>query len=324
MRTLRALRTSTRLLGAWLIALAATQAAAAPLTFGVFGDTPYFPFEESAVRQIIEQMNGERLAHVVHIGDFKSGSSLCSDPLFAERLELFARIQHPFVFVPGDNEWTDCHRGTNGSYQPLERLNVLRRMFHAGDDSLGQRRLRLTRQSNQPKFAPYRENVRWHIDGVMFAAFNVPGSNNNLGRNPEMDDEYRARMVANQAWLSETASSARKDDARALVLFFHADPRFDRWTNETNAKDGYIAWRRMLRVAAALFRKPILVVHGDGHRYRVDQPLRDPANGATTANVTRLEVMGAPETNWVRVTISDGPVARFFIEPGRPRNNATP
>lgn len=309
-------------LAAWCI-LTSQVAWPAPLTFGVFGDTPYFAFEEPAVRQIIEQMNSERLAHVVHIGDFKSGASPCSNEVFEQRLELFARIAHPFVFVPGDNEWTDCHRGGAGNYDPLERLQLLRKLFHTGDRSLGQRTIALERQSQQAAHSEYRENVRWSHDRVMFAAFNVPGSNNNFGRSPAMDREYQVRMLANQAWLSETVKLALAANARALVLFFHADPRFDRWTNETNPRDGFIGWRRMLRGAALTFKRPILVVHGDGHRYRIDQPLRDPATGATAANVTRLEVMGTPETNWVRVTITDHAPARFVIEPGRAREGGS-
>jgi hypothetical protein len=41
------------------------------------------------------------------------------------------RASHtPFVFVPGDNDWTDCHRRA-GAYDPLERLARLR-VFFAG------------------------------------------------------------------------------------------------------------------------------------------------------------------------------------------------
>jgi hypothetical protein len=28
----------------------------------------------------------------------------------------FAAFQAPLVYVPGDNEWTDCDRASNGSY----------------------------------------------------------------------------------------------------------------------------------------------------------------------------------------------------------------
>ena len=36
------------------------------------------------------------------------------------------------IYVPGDNEWTDCHRANNGGYDPLERLAFLRAMFYPG------------------------------------------------------------------------------------------------------------------------------------------------------------------------------------------------
>jgi hypothetical protein len=294
------------------------QASAAELTFGVYGDTPYLPFEDAAVAAMIEDMNRESLAFVVHVGDFKSGSSACSDELFVERRALLARSVHPLVVLPGDNEWTDCHRQGAGSYDPIERLDKLRELFHAGDRSLGPRPMALERQSQQARFARYRENVRWSLDGVMFVALHIVGSNNNLARNATMDAEYRERMAANEAWLSEAVKRAQAADLRALVVFFHADPRFDRWGSDS-PRDGFVSTRKILRVAAAAFKKPLLVVHGDGHRYRIDQPLRDPATGDTFGNVTRLEVFGAPETNWARVTIYGNAPARFRIEPGRPR-----
>jgi len=37
----------------------------------------------------------------------------CSDETFYQRKELFETFEAPF-FVPGDNEWTDCHRQNNG------------------------------------------------------------------------------------------------------------------------------------------------------------------------------------------------------------------
>jgi len=38
--------------------------------------------------------------------------------------ELFETFEAPLIFVPGDNEWTDCHRQNNGSYDPIERLEI--------------------------------------------------------------------------------------------------------------------------------------------------------------------------------------------------------
>jgi hypothetical protein len=53
-----------------------------------------------------------------------------SDAVFQNRLDLFNRFTAPFIFVPGDNEWTDCHRANNGGFDPLERLDRLRMMPH--------------------------------------------------------------------------------------------------------------------------------------------------------------------------------------------------
>ena len=51
----------------------------------------------------------------------------------------FDRFADPLVYTPGDNEWTDCHRANNGSYNPLERLGKVRQLFfpHPGR-TLGQ------------------------------------------------------------------------------------------------------------------------------------------------------------------------------------------
>jgi hypothetical protein len=128
-------------------------------------------------------------------------SSFCSDAVFQNRLDLFDEFDAPFVFVPGDNEWTDCHRAHNGSYDPLERLDRLRAMFFQTDQSLGRRTLTLDRQSADPLYGKFRENVRWVVGNVVFLGLHVVGSNNNLGRTPSADAEYVERNAADLDWL---------------------------------------------------------------------------------------------------------------------------
>lgn len=48
------------------------------------------------------------------------------------------KMVKPVVYVPGDNEWTDCHRTNTGSYNTLEHLPHLRRVMCPSMDSLGQ------------------------------------------------------------------------------------------------------------------------------------------------------------------------------------------
>ena len=109
------------------------------------GDTPYSDAEEAQLRPMIQRMNAERLAFVVHVGDIISGRGDCSDRAFAHAKSIFDAFAHPFILTPGDNEWTDCHRG---GFDPLQSLERIRTLFHSGDRSIGRRTIPLIRQSN--------------------------------------------------------------------------------------------------------------------------------------------------------------------------------
>ncbi len=293
--------------------LPCAAAAQAPFSFGAFGDTPYRDAEVPAVRQVLEAMAKEDVAFVVHVGDIKSGSSDCGDEVLRERRALFDASPAPLVYTPGDNEWTDCHRASAGAYDPVERLNRVRALFFESDESLGRRRLRVARQSDDPNFRAYRENARWTFGGVVFVTLNIPGSNNNLGRTSAMDAEYAERMRADFAWLDQAVKLARESTSRGLVIFTQADPYFGRRSRRT---DGYAVLRATLATLAADFAKPILFVHGDSHRYVLDQPLRDPRTGEPFANFTRLEVYGSPTVGWVRVDVRPDAARLFSITPG--------
>ena len=50
------------------------------------------------------------------------------------------------------------------------------------------------------------------------------------------------------------------------------------------------------------FPGEVLLIHGDTHDYRLDQPLTDD-RGAVLENFTRLETFGSPDIGWVRVVV---------------------
>ena len=278
---------------------------AAEFTFAALGDTPYTWFEETHFPDLLAGMSQEDLAFVVHVGDFKAQRAPCSDELFRQRREWFDSVRHPFVFVPGDNEWTDCHGFRAGSYDPLERLAKLRELFSGGEESLGRRRIRLARQSPD-----YPEHARWRHGDALFVTLNVPGHDNNARRMPE---EFRSRSAAVGEWLEQSFSLARGDRLRAVVIFMQANP----WISPTGR---YFGFRELLATMAKEtlgFDGEVLLVHGDTHRFRVDSPLHDPATGALVANFTRVEVFGSPGMNWVRIRVSDqGGRTSFEITPG--------
>jgi hypothetical protein len=294
-----------RLLAAVAAFCAALSTSAAEFTFGALGDTPYTWIEEASFPALLEDISREDLAFVVHVGDFKAARAPCRDELFQQRKEWFDAVRHPFVFVPGDNEWTDCHRIQAGGYDPLERLAKLRELFFRGDESLGRRRIRLERQSAQ-----YPEHARWRQGRVLFVTLNVPGSANNARHMPE---EFRTRSAAVARWLEQSFDSARRNGLGAVVVFMQANP----WSSPSGRYFGYRELIAALAKEALGFEGEVLLVHGDTHRYRVDAPLRDPATGAPVANFTRVEVFGSPGMNWVRIRVTDyaGRIG-FEVSPG--------
>lgn len=293
------------LLAAVAALCAALTASAAEFTFGALGDTPYSRLEETLFPGLLAGMSDEELAFVVHVGDFKSARAPCSDELFLQRKAWFDLVRHPFVFVPGDNEWTDCRGFQAGGYDPLERLAKLRELFAGGEESLGQRRIKLARQSPD-----YPEHARWRNGNVLFMTLNVPGGDNNARHLP---DEFRTRSAAVDRWLRQSFVLARGDRLRAVVIFMQANP----WVSPSSR---YFGFRELLAALAREtrgFDGAVLLVHGDTHRFRVDAPLRDPATGSPVANFTRVEVFGSPGMNWVRIRVTEhGGEVRFEVTPG--------
>ena len=306
---------------AFLLALCCRLALAQPLPFGLLGDTPYSAWERAKLPGLMADMAAADSAFVVHAGDFKSGADICSDALFDDRLALFQASSVPLVYVPGDNDWTDCHRRSNGGYDPLERLDRLRVLFFAGDQALGQTPMALLRQSSDPAFGRYRENVRWEAGGALFVTLNLPGSDNNFHGVPGQSGpvpEFVARSAANQAWLAQAFAHARDHHLAGVLIVIQANPGFEA-ARAGRPQPGYDAFLAQLRQETRLFAKPVVLVHGDTHRQQIDQPLTDPASDERLANFTRVETFGWPFFGWVLGTVDarDPKVFRFVAKPWR-------
>lgn len=292
------------LLLALLLAACATRAPhPESFSFGIFGDAPYSDSETSLFLHAIEEMNTEPLAFVVHVGDMKSGgNSPCTDSIYQERKAQFERLAHPFLFIPGDNDWVDCRRKSNGATDPIERLARVRQVFYGTGPFANPRFGRLDRQAGYP------ENARWSRGGVVFATLNIQGSNDNFGFDAANDAEHRARKAANLAWLEEAVALADSSDSRGLVVTTHANPFVK------SEQDVYEPYLEGLRRAAARLRQPVLLIHGDTHHMRVDAPFVD-ARGRSYAYLRRLETYGSPWIGWVKVTVDANDPRLFRFDP---------
>ncbi len=306
-----------RLLGAAAIASASLAAQAQNFEFVALGDLPYGPPAQSypPYRALIDRVNQIAPAFSVHVGDIKSGSTLCSDEEFANQAEHFSRYQGAIVYTPGDNEWTDCHRANNGSHDPLERLAALRKRFFSEGRSLGQRPIAVENQSRaMPAFGKFIENQRWQHQGVTFATLHMVGSNNNLeARDRNAALEFFDRDAANVAWLESTFAQAQQSQARAVVIAFQADV-FDIRSVSQEIPEASGFYRTIVGTLLPLARrwgKPVLVIHGDSHQFRLDQPFT--LEKKPLANVTRLIVPGAGDVRAVRVRVGQGGTFGFEL-----------
>ena len=271
---------------------------AATFSFAAIGDVPYGPTEELA--SLVSRINRLPVAFTIHVGDIKSGGSLCSDDTYLTVRELFNRFDQPLVYTPGDNEWTDCHRKSCGAYDPLERLEKIRSLFFANEDSLGKHRMRLDSQASNTRFSRYVENRRWSHSKITFATLHLVGSNNNLQPELLSSSEFAARDDANIAWLRSTFAQARERRDVAVVLAMQADT----FMAEAGPASGFTHWLAALRDEVTRWNRPVLLIQGDTHVFRVDHPLMD-TEGKPLTKLLRVVVPGEREPDPVLVEVDD-------------------
>ena len=302
-------------------------------TVGLFGDMPYNTLGRAQYPALLSDINASHVAFSVFDGDLKAGGDgPCSDSLYTTAIENFDTLNRPLVWVPGDNDWTDCW-GRYGTStlpysDPLERLAFERTLFTSTDQSLGGKTLTLTRQSDEGgAFALYSENVRWSFGPVVYLGLNVQGSNDNypyagvdgetrsaaeIGRQRA---EETARKAANLEWLHEGFQYARRVRAKGVMIVWQADPNFNNEQHlaDTRSWDAYPDYVNALRTETLGFAGQVALVHGDGHYFKLDKPLNGPADGVL-ANFTRVETFGARNTHWVSATIDPNDPNLFRFE----------
>lgn len=277
------------------------------LGIAVFGDSPYGlkdadTAQFDATPAFIKTINDDRdVSLVLNVGDIHSGKQTCSQAYDQSIYDLWTAFKSPVVYTPGDNEWTDCHKSKEGGLDPIANLGYVRDIFFATPGNAIAVDKPLISQSqaydaSYPTDAEYVENVMWEQAGVVFVTLNVPGGSNNdednwfgLDRTQAQTDEILKRTSADLRWLDKAFALARTHHARAVVIQIQADM----WDLDGHdPKDLHIANYRQFIDSIALhttaFGKPVLLLNGDSHGYRSDNPLAKGApcaaeNGATEA-----------------------------------------
>jgi len=274
------------------------------------GPNPGDPRQLLATPAFIEAVNRDRKVDLVlHTGDIHSGAGYCTLAYNQAILNLWSQFRNPLVYTPGDNEWTDCQKSKEGggvknaagdyvdyaAGHPVANLALVRSMFFAeAGETLGGRKKRVTSQAQaydpaHPSDAEYVENVMWEQSQVLFVTLNIPGGSNNdddqwntaafgaVKSAPQLQ-EVAQRTAADLRWLDAAFARAKAHGAKAVVITEQADM----WDLDgTGPSLAHIAnYEPFIAEVAALtrnFGKPVLLINGDSHRYRSDNPLQDNA-----------------------------------------------
>jgi hypothetical protein len=323
------------------VATAAISDAPKTLKVALWGDQFYSkdPAEKAQrAKQTMESMNAHSLDFTLFAGDTKNGSSECSDKAIGEDIvSAFNNLKAPTIYAVGDNEWTDCHRTSNGGYDPLERLTYLRNTFFNKTTSQGTQPIELQRQASAGQ--PYSENSRFVKDNVAFVTLSLPGSNNNLvatdkqcnkkSKRTEADcaaasTEYQARNAHNIEWLKQSFNDAKTNHYAGIAIVIQADIFFpyelsdggyqDDFLPGLNEKNGYSDFFNTMISETQSYDGQVLLIHGDSHYFKTDKPMYND-NGQLTPNFTRVQVFGSDDNSWVEMTVDPASNNVFSFQP---------
>jgi hypothetical protein len=266
------LRCTRRMLFGAIVASVTVFAQAAPPTagfrFGVIGHLFKNAPDEAVLKRAIADAAQVNPAFIVATG-IKSASEPCSDKLYAQRRALLDESPPPMIVSLAGSDWSGCLNSA-GRSNAIERLNRLRELFYADAESLGARRMPVTRLSSTAKFRSYAENAHWEHGKVLFATINLPANNNHFRPEAGRNSEYEDRLVANRAWLHRLFTLAERQKLQGLVLFsdgdvgVQAEEGFSLLPSFQSKQDGFAEPRRQIRAMAEKFKGKVLLIDTQG------------------------------------------------------------
>lgn len=282
---------------------------------GFSPDTPSGP-NPGDLRQVeatpafIEAVNRDpKVRLILHAGDIHSGSTYCTLAYNQNILDLWSQFKDPLVYTPGDNEWTDCQKSKQGggvknaagdyvdyaAGHPLANLALVRQLFFpVPGEALGGGHKRVISQAQaydpaHPTDAEYVENVMWMQSRVLFVTLNIPGGSNNdddqwnagafgATRSAPQIQEVAQRTAADLRWLDAAFAMAKVYGAKGVVITEQADMwDLDGTGPALTHIANYEPFIAKIATLTGNFAKPVLLINGDSHRYRSDNPLSDNA-----------------------------------------------
>ncbi|QYG94929.1 hypothetical protein HC251_22515 [Iamia sp. SCSIO 61187] len=244
---------------------------------------------------MIADINASSAVFSTHLGDFKSSSAPCTDANVIENIGRFDSFDEPLVYTPGDNEWLDC-----GSSRD-DRLRRLRELVFrsTGTTSRG----RTTRSLASQAESGYPENARWSHATITFVTLHVVGGGDDQSRS-----QGRARRAATITWLRDAFRAARDAGHEGVVLLSQDSA----YNADGTISSSYRDLADAVRAETLAFSGQVLWMQGDGHTFRVDQPMRD-GSGDIVTRFRRVQVEGESKVSYVSLRVTPGSDQVFSI-----------
>ena len=250
------------------------------VTFYAMGDVPYAPKEDDLLPVQISEIPTDA-EFVIHVGDIKKGQPPCDEAVYQKVAGMLRKSVAPVFIIPGDNEWNDC-------VSPDDAWQYWDQYFMRFDEKWKHD----IKASRQPEHV---ENFAFVRSKVLFLGLNIVG-----GRVHD-PAEWKTRLAADLNWvrLNLRRSGA---DITSLVIFGHANPG-----------KAHTAFFEPLNDEARRFAKPILYLHGDGHKWIYDRPF-------AAKNILRVQVDQGGIAPPLKVTVIDDQSEPFVFD----RRNGMP
>ena len=261
--------------------------------------------------KFISSINADAdVALVAHIGDIHAGKQYCTEEYNKTVFQHWTAFTKPLVFTPGDNEWMDCHKAkqgggsfnkatgaidyvkdANGNFatyakgDPIANLALVRSMFFSKPGQTLGKPMTVTSQSADanPVDKTFVENVRWEQSGVLFVTVNIPGGSNNgtdpwygaPSMSPQQQKEVADRSAATLRWIDAAYNHATTKGNIAMVILTQAD-MWDVDEAATGAAhlSGFKQYLDKIAEGTKAYGMPVLMIMGDSHTYRSDNPLQ--------------------------------------------------
>ncbi len=246
------------------------------VTFYAMGDVPYTPAEDVLLPQQISELPPDA-EFVIHLGDIKGGGSPCNEAVYVKVSGMLSKAASPVFIIPGDNEWNDCV-----DPDPIQAWSHWKKHFM---------RFEQRWQHDLPVFRQLEreENFSFVKNDVLFIGLNIVG-----GRVYD-EAEWKQRHGECLNWVRRNLSQFG-DKVGSVVIFGHAKPA-------AIHQDFFDP----LNEDAQKFSKPLLYLHGDGHRWLQDRPF-------AAQNILRVQVDQGGIAPPVKVTVTDHPTEPFEFD----------